>query len=144
MWFIVCRSMRQPELEVWRIVLLVSVELVIPVFSEKLTHVIFGIQFWVLNVRFCVLHCLLRANTLCQIWQPFVYIKAESGIYGTPVGTETLLSKVTVNCQHLDLNSSMPLHLEGTSKVSCKCDFSKVSDFNGDVWDINYFSLKIF
>ena len=35
-------------------------------------------------------------------------------------------------------------HPEGTSKVSCKCDFSKVSDFTGDVWDINYFSLKIF
>ena len=44
----------------------------------------------------------------------------------------------------LERSESKELHPEGTSKVSCKCDFSKVSDFNGDVWDINYFSLKIF
>ena len=34
---------------------------------------------------------------------------------------------------------SVMSHPEGTSKVSCKCDFSKVSDFNGSLWNINVF-----
>ena len=34
-------------------------------------------------------------------------------------------------------------HPEGTSKVSCKCDFSKVPDYNGGLWEIPFDTLKI-
>ena len=50
----------------------------------------------------------------------------------------TLLAMVIIM-----INRNLLLHPEGTSKVSCKCDFSKVSDYNGSLSDnflfINYF-----
>ena len=35
------------------------------------------------------------------------------------------------------------LHPEGTSNGSDICDFSKNSDYNGCLWDINFYPLKI-
>ena len=52
------------------------------------------------------------------------------------------LTLPTVDVLELTCVRQTPFHLlhsEGTSKVSCKCDFSKVSDYNGGLWEINFF-----